>query len=229
MTWWKYKVLQLREWDTFSGNPVKTTTFSYGPPTYAFYDDPTSIYDYWNEFRGHEVVTTTDASGVKVEHRFYRGLNGDKLNSSGGSYAGVVTRSDGTTLTDYAWLSGKEFETRVIAPSGATLDRSLTAYTYTLTAGSGITGSYFTAPSIVTDTTYGTTNKTTQTDSAYDGYGNVTQVIERGDLSTTADDRITTRSYNYNTSAYIVDTVEQEKVWAGTAPGPTVRYLPRVG
>jgi YD repeat-containing protein len=217
MTWWKYKVLQLREWDTFSGNPVRTTSYSYGRPIFAFYDDPTNNYDYWNEFRGHEVVTTTDASGVKIEHRFYRGMNGDKLNSSGGTYSGVVTQSDGTTRVDYAWLKGQEFETRVIGSASNVLQRTLSDYVYTLTAGSGITGSYFVAPQSVVSTDYGTVNKTTQTDSSYDSYGNVMAQVLYGDTSTAADDRNVQRAYAYNPSAYIVDTLQSERLCAGTA------------
>jgi hypothetical protein len=140
ITFAKYKVLQTRSWDAFSGNAVQTLSYSYSPPVFAYYDDPTSDRKYWNDFRGHEVVTTTDAAGVKVEHRFYRGLNGDRLNTSGGTFSANVTRSDGTTMTDFAWLRGKGFETRVIAPGGTVLDRSLTTYLSTLTAGSGITG-----------------------------------------------------------------------------------------
>lgn len=221
ITFAKYKVLNARSYDLFSGNPAVVYTYTYSAPTYAYYDDPTSDRKYWDDFRGHEVVTATDASGVMTEHRFYRGLNGDRLNSSSSTltYTARITLSDGSTRPDYAWLRGKEVETRVLKANGSPLSRAVTVYTWTLTAGAGVTGAYFVGTQIVTGTAYGTITKTTQSDMTYDAYGNAVLEVHRGDISTLADDRTVERSFVYNTTAYIVNRAQWEKLWAGTASG----------
>jgi RHS repeat-associated protein len=213
----KYKVLARKAWGNFSGNPVQTVNYAYTQPIFAWYDDPTTNDDYWNDFRGHKIVTETLPNGVKIEHRFFRGMQGDRLNASGGTFNDNITLSDGTVLVDNVWLKGKKAETRTLSSSGALLQRSVTTYMNTLTAGSGVTGAYFVAPQTVVATDYGTVNKTTQTDSSYDSYGNVTAQVLYGDTSTAADDRNVQRAYAYNPSAYIVDTLQSERLCAGTA------------
>jgi len=220
--WNKYKVLNVNAWDTFSGNPTQTVTYTYGTPTYAYYDDPTTTHKYWNDFRGHAIVTMTLANGTQTEYRYFRGMDGD--NTVVGSYtpsSAVITLSNGTVFTDASWLRGKEAEVRTLSGAGVVLNQSRTLYTATLTAGTaGLTGAYFTAPRIVTTTEYATTNKTTQTDTVYDNYGNAVQEIQRGDVSTAADDRMIERSFVYSTTpGYRVDNLQSEKIWAGTAPG----------
>jgi RHS repeat-associated protein len=212
----KYKVLARKAWDSFSGNPVQTVNYAYTQPIFAWYDDPTANDDYWNDFRGHKIVTETLPHGVKIEHRYFRGMNGDRLNASGGTFNDNITLSDGTVLVDNVWLKGKEAETRTLSPAGALLQRSVTTYMNTLTAGSGVTGAYFVAPQSMVSTDYGTVNKTTQADSSYDGYGNVTAQVLYGDTATGADDRNVQRAYVYNPSAYIVDTLQSERLCAGT-------------
>jgi YD repeat-containing protein len=212
----KYKVLARKAWDSFSGNPVQTVNYAYTQPIFAWYDDPTTNDDYWNDFRGHKIVTETLPNGVKIEHRYFRGMNGDRLNASGGTFNDNITLSDGTVLVDNVWLKGKEAETRTLSPAGALLQRSVTTYMNTLTAGSGVTGAYFVAPQSMVSTDYGTVNKTTQADSSYDGYGNVTAQVLYGDTATGADDRNVQRAYVYNPSAYIVDTLQSERLCAGT-------------
>ncbi|NJM39329.1 MAG: carbohydrate-binding protein [Anaerolineae bacterium] len=220
--WNKYKVLNASTGDAFSGNPTQTVTYTYSAPTYAYYDDPTTVRKYWNDFRGHAIVTMTLPNGTKTEHRYFRGMDGDNITWGGyTSSSAVITLSTGTVFTDSSWLRGKEAEVRTLSAANAVLNQSRTVYTATLTAGAaGLTGAYFVAPRIITNTEYATTNKTTQTDMVYDNYGNTVQEIHRGDTSTIADDRIIERTFVYSTTpGYMVDSVQSEKLWAGTAPG----------
>ena len=91
----KWKVMSVTVSDSFSGSPAQTITYSYSTPINHYDDDPVtpSAQKSWGDFRGSAVVTETDASGAKTEHRFFRGMNGD-YTSSGTTY---ITLSDGST------------------------------------------------------------------------------------------------------------------------------------
>lgn len=136
----KWKVLSVTASDSFSGNPAQTTTYSYSTPINHYDDDPVTLSSQksWSDFRGSAVVTETDASGAKTEHRFYRGMNGD-YTSSGTTY---ITLSDGSTRSDDNWLRGREVETRYLKADNSVLARSVNWFTWTLTAGSGKTGAW---------------------------------------------------------------------------------------
>ncbi len=227
--WRKHKVTQLEIKDTFSGNAIQAYTYTYSTPTWHYSDDPTlpevnncpsgRPCKHWNDFRGHEIVTVTDASGAKTEYRFYRGMNGDRLNVNGGSFSASITLSDGSTRPDENWLRGQAVEVRRLQSDNSALTRRVTWYTWTLTAGSGIDGAYFVGEQATEETRYGTVTRVTRTEFAYDSYGNVTLEVQKGDITTGDDDRTIERSYIYNTTAYIVDRPQWEKLWAGTAPG----------
>jgi hypothetical protein len=64
-------------------------------------------------------------------------MNGDRLDTNGGSYTANITLSDGGTRQDSNWLRGKLAEMRQFDASGNVLIRNVYWYTSTLTAGSG--------------------------------------------------------------------------------------------
>lgn len=210
----KWKIMSVTASDSFSGNPPQETTYTYSTPINHYDDDPVtpSAQKSWGDFRGSAVVTETDASGAQTEHRFFRGMNGD-YSSSGATY---ITLSDGSTRADENWLRGREVETRRLKADGTPLTRSVNWPTWTLTAGSGTSGAYFVGTQAAEETTYGTVNKTTRTERTYDAYGNVLRAVLKGDTSTNTDDRYLEYGYSYNTTAYIVDTPQWQKLFAGT-------------
>ncbi len=218
----KWKVMSVTASDSFSGNPPQTTTYSYSTPINHYDDDPVtpSSQKSWGDFRGSEVVTETDASGAKTEHRFYRGMNGD-YTSSGTTY---ITLSDGSTRADENWLRGREVETRRLKANDTPLTRSVNWPTWTLTAGNGASGAYFIGTQAVEETTIGSTNKTTRAETTYDGYGNVLTEVLKGDTATSADDRYVQHGYVYNTTDYIVDTPQWQKLYAGTGEAICTTY-----
>ncbi|MGB5051542.1 MAG: RHS repeat-associated core domain-containing protein [Caldilineaceae bacterium] len=227
--WNKWKVLQLQKSDSFSGNDAESYSYSYSTPTWHYGDDP-ALPDinscsncptrHWNDFRGSELVTVTDGSGAKSEYRFHRGMNGDRLNTSGGSFAASVTLSDSSTRSDENWLRGRGVETRRLKSDNSAVTRTVNWFTWTLNAGSGGSGAYFVGLQKTEQSWYGTTNKTTRSEFVYDSYGNVTREIRHGDTSTTSDDRNIERGYVYSTTVgYLVDRPQWEKLWAGTGSG----------
>jgi RHS repeat-associated protein len=58
--------------------------------------------------------------------------------------------------------------------------------------------------------------KRTYMNVAYDSYGNVTHTIDYGDYDVTGDERNIVTSFNYNTSAYLLEHAASETVYAGT-------------
>jgi hypothetical protein len=213
----KWKVLSVSASDSFSGNATQTTTYTYSTPINHYDDDPVtpSAQKSYSDFRGSAIVTETDASGAKTEHRFHRGMNGDV----GLAGTTTITLSNGETRVDENWLRGREVETRRLRADDSALIRSANWFTTTLTAGSGKTGAYFVDLAKVEQTTTGTFTKNTRTENFYDGYGNLTLQVLHGDLSTTADDRTIQRSYVYSPTGYLMNRPQWEKLWAGTASG----------
>jgi RHS repeat-associated protein len=125
---------------------------------------------------------------------------------------------------DENWLRGREVETRRLKADNTPLTRSVNWPTWTLTAGSGKTGAYFVGTQAAEQTTYGSTNKTTRTETTYDSYGNVLRQVLKGDLATPDDDRHILRGFTVNTSAYIVDTPQWEKLYAGAGEPVCTTY-----
>ena len=222
--WWrKWKVQILRTEDTFSGNPAQELSYSYSAPAWHYSNDPT-LRDanqcsgcptrHWNDFRGHQTVTVTDLAGAKSEHRFYQGMDQDRLGISGGSHSAGISLSDGSTRPDHNWLAGQAAETRQLDGSTA-LTRSVNWFDDDLTAGSGSYAARFVKLVKNEATLYATPDKSTRTEYQYDAYGNVTHELLYGDLTTTADDRTVQRAYLANSGAHIFDRLYWEKLWPG--------------
>ncbi|MGB4976083.1 MAG: hypothetical protein WBR35_05035, partial [Anaerolineae bacterium] len=230
--WRKYKVTQ-QAWNDGLASSPRITTFTYTPHISHYYDDnrlpavngacpgggSNCAKDYWFDVRGYNIVTVGEADGSSHEHRFFRGMDGDRLGVSGGSFSATVARSDGTTLTDSNWLRGREYEVRTFAAGGALFSRQVTDYYAVLTGGSGLDGAYFMAPSAVTAWTYdanGANPKQTRATITYDSYGNVTREVQEGDTAISTDDRLVDRAFFANTTAYIVDRPMWERLFVGS-------------
>jgi len=225
--WNKWKVLSMTLSDPVTSQPTQTYTYTYSAPTYAYNDE---IYDpngyFWNDFRGHKIVTVSDSSGAKTEYRFYRGMEGDKKNANGGVHHENITLSDGSTRTDYNWLSGMTAEVRRLKADDTALTRTVTWYEWQQTLDSSNEDRedpHWVDVDKVEETVYGSQTKTTRTEYDYDNYGNVTYERQMGDVSDAADNRTMQYEYVYNTAAYMVDRVKAERLWAGdvsaSAPG----------
>jgi hypothetical protein len=217
----RWKVQQLSSADTFSGNATQTTNYAYSTPAWHYADDPAlpAGVHLWNDFRGSEVVTVTASSGAMTVQRFHRGMNGDRLNTAGGSYSAVVTLSDGVTRTDDNWLAGQPVEVRRLRSNGSALVRTVNWFVATLTAGSGVSGAYWVGLQKSEETIYGTVNSTSRSEYLYDAYGNRVRDLLYGDITTGADDRTLQRSYLANTTLWLVNRPHWEKLWSGLAPG----------
>ncbi|MFE9814837.1 RHS repeat-associated core domain-containing protein [Streptomyces sp. NPDC005773] len=115
------------------GDPVMTTTYDYvGKPAWAFPNDPLTKDEdeSWTDWRGYqqvEVHTGTKDNAASVYHWLYRGMDGDRTSKTDPSATRSVTVSDGdnatSSVTDHAWLSGRELETSLRDGSGQSHQR----------------------------------------------------------------------------------------------------------
>lgn len=219
-TWMKYVVTGMTATDaSFTGNAAASFTYAYTNPSWHISNDPTQPSQYHSDFRGHaQVVVIDDAGGARREVRFFQGMHGDSL--GGGTKTVTVSESTGTSWQDSNWLAGRELETRVLKSNGATVvSRNRTEFAAALSAGSGLYGAYFVAPSKVESFAYtsvGAVDGTRTTSYTYDSYGNVTLEVHSGTAGST---RTIQRSFSPNTSAWLVDRPYWVKLWSGSAPG----------
>ena len=176
-----------------NGN-VATTTYSYAGGYYHLGE---------REFRGFNSVTVTgpEAAGERTITKTWFHQGNDT----------AVDVNDPTVAEGY--LQGLPYRTKVTDGNGKLYTETTTTYT----ADADGAAPYFTPPaSVVTKLCNGTTcGQTTRTSYSYDAYGNVTQEVQRGGTSTSADDRTVARTYSPNTTKWIVGLPTRERIHAG--------------
>ena len=240
--WWRYVVTQMTIRSGY-GQPEQVFHYTYEHPMWHHQDPPRllrrSMYQLWNDFRGHRRVTVTDGAGHSTTYIFYQGMNGD-LDPSGTPWESTITLDQdpcglGAERPDDPGLQG-----RIVAIEHPNLDLTQRAYIQTVTASSDDygTGNFgydepliarFTAPATECHVVWAPsanaacpasedTSLTTRVDYVYDAYGNRIQERYAGDVSTPDDDHILVRSFVYNPQAYIVNRVAAEGVYPGLQP-----------
>ncbi|WP_230514344.1 polymorphic toxin-type HINT domain-containing protein [Salinispora arenicola] len=120
----KYVVTRVDLDDTATDQPTEVTMYDYDTPAWAYNTDELTKDKYrtWSDWRGYGKVTVRhgDPSGQQtaVEHRYLRGLDGDKASS--GVRDVWVTDSWGGRIEDHEALKGFELQTITKnGPSGA--------------------------------------------------------------------------------------------------------------
>ncbi|MGB1252641.1 MAG: carbohydrate-binding protein, partial [Candidatus Promineifilaceae bacterium] len=231
--WNKWKITQQKRSDNFSGNPSETLTYTYDTPIWHYSDDPAMIdidgctffpcpTRHWNDWRGSAKVIVTDASGAKTEHRFYRGMHGDRSNVVGTTtLQASVSLSDGSARQDNEWLRGQTIEMRRFSSGDAVLNRTMNEFHTVQTVNNSGRTAHFVAPNQINERLSVGAWKSTRTSLIYDDYGNVKRQILHGDLTTTDDDRNIERQFIHNTENgnYIVNRPYWERLWSGTESG----------
>ncbi|MFF8993344.1 RHS repeat-associated core domain-containing protein [Streptomyces sp. NPDC014983] len=197
---------------TSGGLPVQTSYTYVGDPAWHFNDDPLTQAKYrtWNEWRGYGTVETrTGTSPEKItltEQTYFRGMDGDKT-STGTRSVTLNDHGGDDARKDSDWLAGQPFETEGFngdggallsdeisdpwsSPATATQSRTkaglddLVAHRINIQRSRAIT------------TKADGTQRTTETDYTIDAAtGLPTSVDDRGDTSTTTDDKCTRTWY----------------------------------
>jgi len=144
----KYVVTSMIE-DPYTGGagaPAVQTTYVYtGKPAWRYVDDRLIPADRrtWSDYAGYDKVEirvgdpATPAQQETTQYLFYRGLNGDRANASGGTKSVTVT---GTTIPDERWFAGQVRSAKTLnGAGGATVSETVTTpWASAVTASDGV-------------------------------------------------------------------------------------------
>jgi RHS repeat-associated protein len=206
--------------ETSGGLPVKTH-YEYKDPAWhrddgALTPDANRTWSQWRgfktvqEFTGQAPDTITEAQST-----YFQGMNGDALKTGGTRTATISDSRGDPAVTDDPTYAGMTYEQVGYNGSGGAVvkDTVTTPWQSAATAthlvsglpsqvahlnGSGSVRTY-------TPLASGST-RVSEVDNTYDGYGRTIKVDDKGDTSTSADDKCTTTTYATNTAGQILDT-----------------------
>ncbi|MEV4562246.1 RHS repeat-associated core domain-containing protein [Nonomuraea sp. NPDC049419] len=219
----KYVVTSVTQVDRTGLAPNMATRYEYlGGAAWHFDDDDGLTKDKhktWSQWRGYGQVRTLTgdfaAPAAQADAFYLRGMDGDRLNKSGGEKSVKVSDGEGGTYTDHEALAGFELRTvQYTGPGGQVHSKSVKTPWRMQTASRTRSWGTVTANIVNTDVTRTWTAKDgggwieTRTDTDYagsgPGAGRSTAVSDLGDVTTDADDKCTRTSYADNAAAHMV-------------------------
>ncbi|MFI7502822.1 RHS repeat-associated core domain-containing protein [Streptomyces sp. NPDC049687] len=224
----KYVVTSVVGTDRTGGAPDQVTSYEYLDGAAWHFDDDDGLtkekYKTWSQWRGYGHVRVKKggqggAAAMKSQqdHYFLRGMDGDRKEPSGGTKSVTVSldAGEGDPITDHASAAG--FEYKQIAfdqPGGKVMGKTVSRPWHHETARKtrdwGTVTADFTGVSDTQEWTSldngaGTKWRTTSSSTTHDTVaGRVTQVDDRGDTSTAADNRCVRTTYATNTEKNIL-------------------------
>jgi RHS repeat-associated protein len=213
----KYVVEEVVVSDRVGESPDQVTRYEYLGGAAWRHTEPDGIIDEdaltWGQWRGYRHVRVIGAPGTtlatRVDHTYFRGMHGDD-DGSGGTRSVSVADSTGATHTDHDRLAGRQLEqityngTQVVSKTITTAWRQVTA---TDSHSWGDQRAVFVRDDVTTGYVALQAGgwRTTEVDHDYDStLGRLTETDDRGDVSTTADDRCTRVSYADNVGAHML-------------------------
>ncbi|MFI2209069.1 polymorphic toxin-type HINT domain-containing protein [Streptomyces sp. NPDC020141] len=221
----KYLVTEVKEMDLVSDSPTKVTGYEFiGSPAWAFDDSEFAEKKYrtWSQYRGYERVRTRLGAGDDVkqltEHRYFRGMHGDKLPT--GTRTSVIEDSRGGKYDDLPHYQGQMREQITYESDGGAVDSStLTTPWSVKTAtrtrpGTTPLEAWMTRPETVStrERVKGDTWRTSTEKTTYDQYGLPTEVDE----TTVSGKRMcSTTEYARNTAAYLLESESRQLTTLG--------------
>jgi RHS repeat-associated protein len=230
MDWFnKYYVTDVSEQDeTAGGVPVKTH-YAYQSP--AWHRDDSALtpdaYRTWSDWRGFKTVQEFTGQApdpiTENDYTYFQGMNGDALKSGGTRTATISDSRGDPAVTDEPAYAGMTYEQVVNNGSGGAVvkDTITNPWQSAPTATHAVSGlpsqvARLTGEAAVLTYTplAGGGNRVTEVDNTYDSYGRTTQVDDKGDTSTAADDKCTTTTYATNPTGWILDAPNDVKTVA---------------
>jgi RHS repeat-associated protein len=228
----KYVVTEVREEDNAANSYSKVTSYEYLDGAAWAFDDgefAAAKERTWSEFRGYERVRTRlgSASDQKTlsEHRFFRGMDGDRLPD--GKRSVQIADSEGKKVDDLPQYQGQLREEITYTQDGGSIDATTVLSPWSRLTGSrareGTTAlrAYQVRPD-VTETRKrieGDEWRRTRESTTYDSYGLPEKVVDEGDLSTSEDNRCSTTTRARNTDSWLVDAETRELTVLGACGG----------
>ncbi|HEY2044386.1 MAG TPA: hypothetical protein VGH11_17055, partial [Jatrophihabitans sp.] len=229
---------------TGGAQPSDDTFYDYiGTPGWRYERSP-MVPDHkktWSNYAGYSQVRirhgndSVPSSQQTTTYVYFRGMNGDRLNATGGAKSVSVTASDGTSVADALWFAGRVRESvvsngnggpRTAIVLGARVSNTIStpwASAPTATGGT-FTARYTSDADVVTHTALGGGgDRRTEVMTGHDSRGRVHSVNDLGDISTASDDRCTTTDYADNESAWLLSFASEVTV-VGKACGAAASY-----
>ncbi|MFC4072461.1 RHS repeat domain-containing protein [Actinoplanes subglobosus] len=227
----KYVVTTVYEQDNTGGVPPlgsarKVYQYTYYDGAAWHYADDDGLikkkYKTWSGYRGYgRVGVTVGDPGEQTysETRYFRGMNGDRLNADGGLKPVTV---DG--IADEDWFAGRLRQTTTFnGPGGAVVEKTLhTPWASAATASRTINGDTVTARITGIETTTGHVTldggrgeRVTRTVNSFDEYGMVVQTDDQGVDGVIGDEQCTRTDYTpRNTTSWILDRAHRTQSYA---------------
>lgn len=213
----KYVVDALVQTDGTGGGVDVEYYYTYhGEPAWAYNDDPfiKSEFRTWSQWRGYQRITTRvgnpAARQLRTERLYLQGMHGDRSSPAGGTKSVTVTDSWDDSVIDHEYWAGMLREEVTYDGSSIVTSTVHDPWRSALTADDGTVQARFAdvgATRVHTKLSSGW--RTTEVQYSHDSHGLVTEVNDRGDISTTKDDLCTRTNYVKNTSKWIVDAVKR--------------------
>ncbi|MEE2042212.1 RHS repeat-associated core domain-containing protein [Nocardiopsis tropica] len=223
----KYTVTQVTEVDLVTDQPDIVTTYDYqGGAAWRHADADGFTKDdrrTWSQWRGYEtVLVNTGVEGQtrsEEEHRFFRGMHGDKQPS--GTRSVEVTDSEGTEHTDHDHLYGQTLETLTRnGPGGEVVEKTIAIPWHHRTASRTYSWGTLTADIVRTasERTYTPTAdggwRQHRMDTTHDTLGMPTEVFDHGDTSVAGDEQCSRTTYVRNTGKNMLGLVSRQEALA---------------
>ncbi|SER87992.1 RHS repeat-associated core domain-containing protein [Streptomyces sp. yr375] len=221
----KYLVTEVREEDLVTDSPAKVTSYEFlGGAGWAYDDSEFTANKHrtWSQYRGYERVRTRQGAGDDVkqltEHRYFRGLHGDKLPS--GTRSSAVTDSESKTYADLPQYQGQLLEQISYASDGGPVDSATVTTPWAVKtatrtrAGTTPLEAWMSRPETARtrERVKGDTWRTSTETTKYDGYGLPYEVEEKTPGGKV---RCSTVSYARNTTAHLIESESRERTTLG--------------
>jgi RHS repeat-associated protein len=216
----KYLVTSVIQTDRSGLSPDMNTQYEYLGGAAWHYDDDDGLtkekYKTWSQWRGYGQVRVKtgdyNSPSTQADTFYLRGMDGDRLDTSGGQKNVTVSDGEGDTYTDHESLAGFALKTVTYdGVGGSVLTKTVNAPWHFQTASR--TRSWGTVTANLTGVSSSRTWtalaggawRQTRTNSDFDTTtGRVNWVDDLGDVSTAADDRCTRTSYADNTTKWML-------------------------
>jgi RHS repeat-associated protein len=227
----KYVVTDIVEADLSGASSRMVVHYDYlGDPGWHYTDDDGLIKKddkTWSVWRGYGAVRTTrgdPGEQTREEHRFFRGMHGDKLPSGTRTVTlpAIATGNVPAVNDDDAFAGQLREAIAFDGPGGAEIAATVNEPwqsdpTATRTINGSTVQARLTAVAVVHGRTAldgGRGYRTTAATTAFDSYGMPTQLDDRGDEAVPGDERCTLTDYARNTTAWIVDRLSRKRDYA---------------
>lgn len=230
----KYVTTSVTTTDRTGQAPDSVTSYAYLGGGAWHWDESTGMVPAeektWSDWRGYgQVRVTTGGEGApksQTDHWFLRGMHGDRATASGGTTTKQVGlgEGEGAAIYDQEYWAGFAYKTATYSgPDGAVVSKTVNRPWWHQTGISerawGDIRSGFTGTSTTkTWTSLGTGGSPWRTTEQFNSFdtvaGRITQVDDRGDTSTTSDDRCSNTTYATNTTKNILGLHSRQETWA---------------